>query len=55
VPPDQSIRLHDALTRLGRAHDYVAYPGQGHTLEGPADNADFLERVGRFLAAHNPA
>ncbi len=55
VPPDQSIRLHDALTHLGRAHDYVAYPGQGHTLEGPADNADFLERVGRFLAAHNPA
>lgn len=55
VPPDQSVRLHDALTRLGRAHAYVAYPGQGHTLEGPADNADFLERVGRFLAVHNPA
>jgi len=55
VPPDQSIRLHETLTRLGRAHDYVAYPGQGHTLEGPADNADFLARVGRFLAEHNPA
>jgi dipeptidyl aminopeptidase/acylaminoacyl peptidase len=55
VPADQSIRFHAALTRLGRAHDYVAYPGQGHTLEGPAANADFLERVGRFLAAHNPA
>lgn len=55
VPPDQSVRLHEALTRLGRAHDYVAYRGQGHTLEGPVDNADFLDRVGRFLAAHNPA
>lgn len=55
VPPDQSVRLHETLARLGRAHDYVAYQGQGHTLEGPADNADFLERVGRFLAAHNPA
>ena len=55
VPPDQSIRLHEALSRLGRAHDYVAYRGQGHTLQGPIDNADFLERVGRFLAVHNPA
>ena len=55
VPGDQSVRLHQALTRLGRAHDYVAYPGQGHTLEGPRDNADFLARVGTFLATHNPA
>lgn len=55
VPPDQSVRLHQTLTRLGRAHDYVAYPDQGHTLEGPRDNADFLDRIGRFLAEHNPA
>ncbi|MDV3458678.1 alpha/beta fold hydrolase [Sphingomonas sp. HF-S4] len=55
VPADQSERLHLALKRLGRAHDYVVYAGQGHTLEGPADNADFLDRVGAFLAAHNPA
>jgi len=54
VPADQSVRLHAALARLGRAHDYVAYEGQGHTLEGPADNADFLTRVGKFLDAHNP-
>jgi dipeptidyl aminopeptidase/acylaminoacyl peptidase len=54
VPADQSVRLHAALTRLGRAHEYVAYPGQGHTLEGPIDNADFLKRVGKFLDAHNP-
>lgn len=55
VPPDQSVRLHAALVRLGRAHDYVAYPGQGHTLEGPTDNADFLTRVGKFLETHNPS
>lgn len=55
VPPDQSVRLHEALTRLGRAHDYVAYPGEGHSLEDPADSVDFLNRVGRFLAAHNPS
>ncbi|WP_404335451.1 alpha/beta hydrolase family protein [Sphingomonas sp. MMS12-HWE2-04] len=55
VPPDQSIRLHDALTRLGRDHGYVAYPGAGHSLDTPEDNEDFLQRVGRFLDAHNPA
>lgn len=55
VPPDQSIRLHEALTRLGRDHGYVAYPGEGHSLETPEDNEDFLQRVGRFLDAHNPA
>ena len=55
VPADQSVRLHQALSRLGRPHDYVAYEGQGHTLEGPRDNADFLTRVGKFLEAHNPA
>ncbi|WP_233503376.1 alpha/beta hydrolase family protein [Sphingomonas psychrotolerans] len=55
VPGDQSVRFHEALTRRGRAHDYVAYADQGHTLEGPGDNADFLTRVGKFLEAHNPA
>jgi dipeptidyl aminopeptidase/acylaminoacyl peptidase len=55
VPADQSVRLHEALSRLGRAHDYVAYDGQGHSLEGPGDNADFLIRVGKFLDVHNPA
>ena len=54
VPPDQSIRLHEALTRLGRAHDYVAYEGEGHSLDDPGHSADFLNRVGRFLAQHNP-
>jgi dipeptidyl aminopeptidase/acylaminoacyl peptidase len=55
VPPDQSERLDAALTRLGRAHGYVAYPGEGHSLSDPAHEADFLARIGAFLAAHNPS
>jgi dienelactone hydrolase len=55
VPPDQSERLHKALNALGYPHDYVAYAGEGHTLADPANDADFLERVGRFLQAHNPS
>jgi dienelactone hydrolase len=55
VPADQSVRLHAALVRLGRAHGYVAYAGQGHTLEGQDDNADFLDRVGKFLSENNPS
>ena len=54
VPPDQSERLHQALARLGRAHGYVAYPGEGHSMADPAHEADFLDRVGKFLDANNP-
>jgi dipeptidyl aminopeptidase/acylaminoacyl peptidase len=55
VPPDQSERLHQALARLGRAHGYVAYPGEGHSMADPAHEADFLGRVGAFLDANNPS
>lgn len=54
VPVDQSERLHDALTRAGKAHEFVVYPGEDHTMHDPANEADFLQRVGRFLDAHNP-
>lgn len=54
VPVDQSERMHDALTRLGTPHDFVVYPGEDHTMHDPANEADFLARVGRFLDAHNP-
>lgn len=55
VPPEQSVMLHQALSRLGRAHDYVVYKGEGHNLEDPANGADFLNRVGKFLDRHNPS
>jgi dipeptidyl aminopeptidase/acylaminoacyl peptidase len=54
VPVDQSERLDAALTRLGRAHEFVVYPGEDHTLRDPAHEADFLARVGAFLDKHNP-
>ena len=55
VPVAQSIQLHDALTKLGRAHEFVVYPGEGHGLDLPANEADFLNRVGAFLDRHNPS
>lgn len=54
VPVDQSERLHDALTRAGKEHAFVVYPGEDHTMRDPANEADFLGRVGKFLDAHNP-
>lgn len=55
VPVAQSAMLHEALTREGRAHDYVVYSGEGHDLEDPANKADLLTRIGAFLDAHNPS
>jgi dipeptidyl aminopeptidase/acylaminoacyl peptidase len=55
VPVIQSKRLHDALTRLGRPHEYVVYPGEGHGFQDPAHATDFLNRVGAFLDKYNPA
>jgi dipeptidyl aminopeptidase/acylaminoacyl peptidase len=55
VPPSQSRRLHEALLKLGRAHEYVVYKGEGHGFQDPANATDFLTRVGKFLDAHNPS
>lgn len=55
VPMSQSRRLHDALIKAGKAHDYVIYEGEGHGFDKPENSVDFLERVGRFLDRHNPA
>ena len=55
VPVIQSIQLHDALTKLGRPHEFVVYPGEGHGLDNPVNEADFLNRVGVFLDKNNPA
>jgi dipeptidyl aminopeptidase/acylaminoacyl peptidase len=55
VPPYQSRRLHEALQKLGRAHEFVIYENEGHGLENPTHATDFLERVGAFLDKHNPA
>jgi dipeptidyl aminopeptidase/acylaminoacyl peptidase len=55
VPPSQSTKLHEALEKARRPHEYVLYPDEGHGFTKPADSVDFLKRVERFLAEHNPA
>ncbi|MBX3565655.1 MAG: S9 family peptidase [Sphingomonas sp.] len=55
VPPEQSVMLHQALSRLGRTHEYAVYPGEGHNMDDPANSADFLRRVGQFLDRYNPS
>ena len=54
VPYSQSRKLHEALLKLNREHEYVIYPGEGHGFDDPAHATDFLERVGKFLAKYNP-
>jgi dipeptidyl aminopeptidase/acylaminoacyl peptidase len=55
VPLYQSRRLHEALLKLKRPHEYVVYPKEGHGFSDPVHSTDFLERVGKFLDQHNPA
>jgi dipeptidyl aminopeptidase/acylaminoacyl peptidase len=55
VPVSQSKHLHEALVKLGRAHEYVIYPGEAHGFKDPAHATDFLNRVGAFLEKYNPA
>jgi dipeptidyl aminopeptidase/acylaminoacyl peptidase len=55
VPVSQSKRLHAALVKLGREHEYVIYPGEAHGFQDPAHATDFLNRVGAFLDKYNPA
>ena len=43
------------LTRAGRKHDYVLFPGAEHNLGDPQYETEFLERVGAFLDKHNPS
>ncbi|WP_425228763.1 alpha/beta hydrolase family protein [Sphingomonas sp.] len=55
VPPEQSRRLMQALTRAGHPPDYHVYPGEGHGFSKPEDQVDFLQRVEAFLTRYNPA
>ncbi|MES2443270.1 MAG: S9 family peptidase [Pseudomonadota bacterium] len=55
VPVSQSRRLHEALLKLGRPHEYVVYPNEGHGFKDPVHSTDFLNRVGAFLDKYNPS
>lgn len=55
VAPGQSKRFHDALIKAGKSSEYVLYPDSAHGTTTPADTADFMARIEKFLARHNPA
>jgi dipeptidyl aminopeptidase/acylaminoacyl peptidase len=55
VPFAQSKKLHEALVRAHVEHEFVVYPDEGHGFAKVEDSVDFLKRVERFLARHNPA
>lgn len=55
VPPDQSEDFHAALRKAGKDSELVLYPDSLHGTTNGADTSDFLARVERFLARHNPA
>jgi dipeptidyl aminopeptidase/acylaminoacyl peptidase len=54
VPPSQSQKFHDLLTKANKPHEFVLYEGEGHGFENPANNVDFLKRVEKFLETYNP-
>ena len=54
-PVSQSIRLHEALEKAGKPHDYVLYPDEDHGFSKAEDQVDFLKRVEDFLGRYNPA
>lgn len=55
VPPSQSKKFHDALTKAQKPHEFVLYEAEGHGFEDPVSAIDFLKRVEAFLEKHNPA
>ncbi len=55
VPVAQSTKLHEAMQKAGKLHDYIVYPEEGHSFGNAANAVDFLKKVDAFLAKHNPA
>jgi dipeptidyl aminopeptidase/acylaminoacyl peptidase len=55
VPPWQSKKLHDALTKANKPHEFVLYEDEGHGFEDPENAIDFLKRIEAFLKKYNPA
>ncbi|MGL3151175.1 alpha/beta hydrolase family protein [Microbacterium sp. A82] len=49
VPPSQSEAIRDALAAGGIDHEYVLYPGEGHSFRRAETIVDALERELTFL------
>ncbi len=55
VPPDQSQRFYDAMTRAGHPAEFVKLDKEDHWLSKEATRVQMLEAVVDFLGKHNPA
>lgn len=55
VPPDQSRRLVNALSRRRISVESVFYPKAAHGFTTEEERTDWLRRVETFLSRHNPA
>ena len=55
VPPKQSHKMVDALTKAGANVTSVFYKDSGHNFENSKDLADWFEHLEAFLAKYNPA
>lgn len=54
VPVDQSQQMEAALKKAGASVEAIYYDKQGHSVDLSDDYADWLWRMEKFLAAHNP-
>lgn len=55
VPISQFNMMVAALKKAGKAAESHVYENEGHGLDEPANQKDWLERLEAFLDAHNPA
>jgi dipeptidyl aminopeptidase/acylaminoacyl peptidase len=55
VPVKQSSLYGQALQKAGKVHEFHLFKGEGHGLSSEANEKEWLDRLERFLAKHNPA
>ena len=55
VPPKQSHKMVEALTKAGADVTPIFYKDSDHSFSSSKDFADWLKRVEAFLAKYNPA
>jgi dipeptidyl aminopeptidase/acylaminoacyl peptidase len=55
VMPVQGESLYDAMHRLGKNVEYVAYVGEGHGFRHTGSLRDLYDRTWAFLSTHNRA
>jgi dipeptidyl aminopeptidase/acylaminoacyl peptidase len=49
VPPEDTYRLVDELTRLEKRFEVVIYPNEAHGLADPAHQLDSYQRMTAFF------